>query len=126
VRRRHVAPAGFSDQLANNPNQGRLARNFSGHGAFVALHEAGVVSEHPVVLDFGGGYGLLAQGLKSGGYEVWQVDPYLVLWQPDHQGQVVASWDLQPLGYVQAFDYPIVEDLDPGADSATLSQRGAA
>jgi hypothetical protein len=46
--------------------------------------------------------------------------------QADHQGRAVASWDLQALGYVQVLDDPIVEDLAPGADAATLSQRGAA
>jgi SAM-dependent methyltransferase len=246
-----------SRPLPNNPDPGRFSRNFSAYGAFVALHEAGVVSERPVVLDFGGGYGLLAQMLKSGGYEAWQVDPYVpvpflaadrclsalddfpeagfdlifalevlehltepmatlegvarrlkpggtlmlstgiyhpgghnhqwpylaaewgqhitfwshpalvhaagrlgfssfglfpgsegffilfsklgaeslraklsaalnVLRQADHQGRSVASWDLQALGCVQVLDDPIVEDLAPGADSATLSQRGAA
>ena len=72
-----LAYAGESQPLANNPDQGRFARNFSAYSTFVALHEAGVTSERPVVLDFGGGYGLLAQMLKSGGYEAWQVDPYV-------------------------------------------------
>jgi SAM-dependent methyltransferase len=251
------AYADESRPLANNPDPGRFARNFSAYGTFVALHEAGVVPERPVVLDFGGGYGLLAQMLKSGGYEAWQVDPYVpvpflaadrylsalddfpgagfdlifalevlehltdpmatleglarrlkpggtlmlstgiyhpgahnhqwpylaaewgqhitfwshpalvhaagrlgfsslglfpggegffillsnlgaeslrarlsaalnVLRQADHQGRAVASWDLQALGCVQVLDDPLVEDLAPGADSATLSQRGAA
>jgi SAM-dependent methyltransferase len=241
----------------NNPDPGRFARNFSAYGAFVALHEADVVSERPVVLDFGGGYGLLAQMLKSGGYDAWQLDPYVpvpflaadrclsalddfpesgfdlifalevlehltdpmatleglvrrlkpggtlmlstgiyhpgghnhqwpylaaewgqhitfwshpalvdaagrlgfsslglfpgsegffvlfsklgaeslrgrlsaalsVLRQADHQRRAVASWGLQALGCVQVLDDPIVENLAAGADSATLSQRGAA
>ena len=49
-----------------------------------------------------------------------------VLRQADHQGRAVASWDLQALGGIQVLDDPIVEGLAPGADSATLSQRGAA
>jgi SAM-dependent methyltransferase len=246
-----------SRPLANNPDQGRFARNFSAYGAFVALHEAGVMSERPVVLDFGGGYGLLAQMLKSGGYEAWQMDPYVpvpflaadrclsalddfpeagfdlifalevlehltdpiatlegltrrlkpggtlmlstgiyqpgqhnhqwpylaaewgqhitfwshpalvhaagrlgfsslglfpgaegffilfsklraeslraglsaalnVIRQADHQGRAVAAWDLRALGYIEVLDDPVVEDLAPGADPDTLSQRGAA
>ena len=251
------AYADESRPLANNPDPGRFARNFSAYGTFVALHEAGVVPERPVVLDFGGGYGLLAQMLKSGGYEAWQVDPYVpvpflaadrclsalddfpeagfdlifalevlehltdpmatleglarrlkpggilmlstgiyhpgehnhqwhylaaewgqhitfwshpalvhaagrlgfsslglfpgtegffilfsklgaeslraelsaalsVLRQADHRGRAVASWDLQALGCIRVLDDPVVEDLAPGADSATLSHRGAA
>ena len=246
-----------SRPLANNPDQGRFSRNFSAYGTFVALHEAGVVPERPVVLDFGGGYGLLAQMLKSGGFDAWQVDPYvpvpflaadrclstlddfpeagfdlifslevlehltdpiatleglarrlkaegtlllstgiyhpgghnhqwpylaveggqhITFWsqpalvyaarrlgfsslglfpgnegffilfsklgaeslrarlsaalnvfrQADHQGRAVASWDLQAIGYIKVLDAPIVEDLALGANSGTLSQKGAA
>ena len=72
--------AAYADEdrpLEINPDHGRFSRNFSAYVAFTALHKAGLVAECPVVLDYGGGYGLLAQMLKSGAYEAWQTDAYI-------------------------------------------------
>jgi 2-polyprenyl-3-methyl-5-hydroxy-6-metoxy-1,4-benzoquinol methylase len=63
--------------LEENPDVGRFSRNFSVYSWFAALHRAGLFGERPILLDFGGGYGLLAELLKSGGFEVWQADPHV-------------------------------------------------
>jgi SAM-dependent methyltransferase len=60
-----------------NLDPGRFARNFSVYHWFVALHQAEVFPENPALLDFGGGYGILTQMLKSAGFEAWQLDPYV-------------------------------------------------
>jgi SAM-dependent methyltransferase len=71
------AYAGESRPLAINPDPGRFSRNFTAFKSFSALQGAGLVPGHPVLLDFGGGYGLLAQMLKSSGFEVWQYDQHV-------------------------------------------------
>jgi SAM-dependent methyltransferase len=63
--------------LVDNPDKGRFARNFSAFHYIAALVESGVVPERPMTLDFGGGYGILTQMLRSGGYEAWQADPHV-------------------------------------------------
>jgi SAM-dependent methyltransferase len=71
------AYAGEDRPLEVNPDVGRFSRNFSAYSYFAALDRAGLVGDRPVLLDFGGGYGLLAQMLQSGDYEVWQADPHV-------------------------------------------------
>src|SRR5512135_1056794 len=71
------AYAGEDRPLEVNPDVGRFSRNFSAYSYFAALDRVGLVGDRPVLLDFGGGYGLLAQMLQSGDYEVWQVDPHV-------------------------------------------------
>ncbi len=56
---------------------GRFARNFSAVSYLTALHRAKVLAEFPAILDFGGGYGLLAQMLLDSGYDAWTFDPYV-------------------------------------------------
>ena len=76
----HWLAEAYADEdrpLAENPDQGRFARNYTAYAYFTALHRAGLTAERPLVLDFGGGYGLLAQMLKSGGFEAWQHDPHV-------------------------------------------------
>ena len=119
-----LAYAGESQPLANNPDQGRFARNFSAYSTFVALHEAGVVSERPVVLDFGGGYGLLAQMLKSGGYEAWQVDPYVPVPFLAADRCLSALDDFPEAGFDLIFALEVVEHLtDPMATLDGLTRR---
>ncbi len=118
------AYADESRPLANNPDQGRFARNFSAYGAFVALHEAGVMSERPIVLDFGGGYGLLAQMLKSGGYEAWQVDPYVPVPFLAADRCLSALDDFPEASFDLIFALEVVEHLtDPMATLEGLTRR---
>jgi SAM-dependent methyltransferase len=113
-----------SRPLANNPDQGRFSRNFSAYGTFVALHEAGVVPERPVVLDFGGGYGLLAQMLKSGGYDAWQVDPYVPVPFLAADRCLSTLDDFPEAGFDLIFSLEVLEHLtDPIATLEGLARR---
>ena len=113
-----------SRPLANNPDQGPFPRNFSAYGTFVALHEAGVVPERPVVLDFGGGYGLLAQMLKSGGYDAWQVDPYVPVPFLAADRCLSTLDDFPEAGFDLIFSLEVLEHLtDPIATLEGLARR---
>jgi SAM-dependent methyltransferase len=113
-----------SRPLANNPDQGRFARNFSAFVTFVALHEAGLVARRPVVLDFGGGYGLLAQMLKSGGYDAWQVDPYVPVPFLAADRSLHALDDFPDAGFDLIFALEVLEHLtDPMTTLGGLMRR---
>ena len=60
-----------------NADSGRFRRNFSAYLYLSALSEAGLFPRAAKVLDFGGGYGLLAQMLVDGGYDAWTSDEYV-------------------------------------------------
>lgn len=61
----------------DNHDSGRFRRNFSAYSYLAALRKASVVPERGVVLDYGGGYGLLTQMLLDAGYESWSADAHV-------------------------------------------------
>jgi SAM-dependent methyltransferase len=110
--------------LAENPDPGRFSRNFSAYNYFAALHQAGLVPEAPVVLDYGGGYGLLAQMLKSAGYEAWQVDPYVPVPFLAADRHLRDLADFPDGSFDLVFALEVLEHLtDPVADLERLSRR---
>jgi len=60
-----------------NPDTGRFQRNFSAYCYLCAFRDTGVFAEQPRLLDYGGGYGLLTQMLRDGGFDAWLADPYV-------------------------------------------------
>jgi SAM-dependent methyltransferase len=60
-----------------NLDSGRFRRNFSAYGCLCALRDSGVLPEQPRLLDYGGGYGLLTQMLRDGGFDCWLADPHV-------------------------------------------------
>jgi SAM-dependent methyltransferase len=58
-------------------DSGRFMRNFSAYRYVVALHKAGMFADHPLFLDFGGGYGVLTEMFRGANYEAYQSDPYV-------------------------------------------------
>jgi SAM-dependent methyltransferase len=60
-----------------NPDTGRFLRNFSVYAYLCAFRDASVLAEQSRLLDYGGGYGLLTQMLRDGGFDAWLADPYV-------------------------------------------------
>jgi 2-polyprenyl-3-methyl-5-hydroxy-6-metoxy-1,4-benzoquinol methylase len=60
-----------------NPDKGRFLRNFSAYAYLCAYRDTNVLMDQPRVLDYGGGYGLLTQMLRDGGFDAWLADPYV-------------------------------------------------
>jgi SAM-dependent methyltransferase len=64
-----------ADPLLWNPDTGRFRRNFTVFCYIQALATAGLPAAR--VLDYGGGYGLLAQMLLDAGFDAWTHDPFV-------------------------------------------------
>jgi SAM-dependent methyltransferase len=62
---------------AENLDSGRFRRTYSGFLYLVALTAAGALGSVSRIVDFGGGYGLLAQMLRDVGLDAWTADPYV-------------------------------------------------
>jgi SAM-dependent methyltransferase len=62
---------------AENADSGRFRRTYSGFLYLVALATAGALGNVSRIVDFGGGYGLLAQMLRDVGLDSWTADPYV-------------------------------------------------
>jgi 2-polyprenyl-3-methyl-5-hydroxy-6-metoxy-1,4-benzoquinol methylase len=62
---------------SSNADSGRFRRNFSAYVYLDALRRGGLFARSARVVDFGGGYGLLAQMLLDGGYDAWTTDEYV-------------------------------------------------
>jgi SAM-dependent methyltransferase len=60
-----------------NPDKGRFLRNFSTYAYLCAFRDTNVLVDQPRLLDYGGGYGLLTQMLRDGGFDAWLADPYV-------------------------------------------------
>jgi SAM-dependent methyltransferase len=91
---------------ASNPDAGRFARNFFAYTCFVALVRAGMVAPGAPLLDFGGGYGLLAQMLRSGGFQAWQYDPHVAT------PFLASAWALPDLAGVPPSSFDVVFALE--------------
>ncbi len=63
--------------LLDNPDQGRFKRNLTVYSYLRAFAQSGVIERDPSLLDYGGGYGLLAAMLRNAGIEAWQYDQYI-------------------------------------------------
>jgi SAM-dependent methyltransferase len=92
--------------LAYNPDGGRFARNFCAYACFVALARAELVAPGAPVLDFGGGYGLLARMLRSGGYQAWQYDPHVAT------PFLASEWTLPDLARLPPYSFDLVFALE--------------
>ena len=64
---------------ATNPDSGRFCRNFSAYVYLRALHHAGFLGSRPVILDYGGGSGILTAMFSLAGFHCRQYDPYCPL-----------------------------------------------
>ena len=77
-----VPDPGWLDEAYADPSAavradgGRFRRTFSVFLYLTALMDAGVLPRKPRLLDFGGGYGLLAKMLADAGHEAWTFDAY--------------------------------------------------
>jgi SAM-dependent methyltransferase len=60
-----------------NLDAGRFRRNFSAYSCLCALRDCGVFPDQARLLDYGGGYGLLTQMLRDGGFDGWLADPHI-------------------------------------------------
>jgi hypothetical protein len=68
---------GESDPPPPFSDAGRFRRNLSAYRYVRALAAAGAVPARPRILDFGGGFGLLAQMLVDGGVDAWTYDEHV-------------------------------------------------
>ena len=70
-------PEAYADpSAAVQADGGRFRRTFSVFLYLTALMDAGVLPGKPGLLDFGGGYGLLAKMLADAGHNAWTHDAY--------------------------------------------------
>jgi SAM-dependent methyltransferase len=106
---------------AENLDSGRFRRTYSGFLYLVALDVAGALGSVSRIVDFGGGYGLLAQMLRDVGMDAWTSDPYVPrpFFSPDRSLPDLAAVDAGSVDVVVALE--VFEHLtDPMAVGSDL------
>jgi SAM-dependent methyltransferase len=106
---------------AENLDSGRFRRTYSAFLYLLALGHAGALGDASRIVDFGGGYGLLAQMLRDVGLDAWTSDPYIPrpFFSPDRS---IPDLDVLEEGSVDVIvALEVFEHLtDPMAVGATL------